>query len=467
MKPINKYLIIFLSLFLFAACDFMDCNESDYYSKEQIQGSYARVKQFVTNVYSYLPQDFCSIDGAMQDAATDDAIHVYKTSNVQRFVNGTWSANTTIDDKFSNYYSGIHDANFYLENMVGLTFEDWKYGDEYEDWMKEYPNYEYEIRFLRAFFYFELVKRYKNIPLITKVVTKEEANNAEPVAAGVILDFIISECTEMAQLLPVSYTNFGKEQETGRVTKGVALALKARAALYAASPLFNPDNDKSKWIAAAEAAYEIIGNQSALGYTLDKNFANLFGTQNNRSQEVIWARPNGENNGFEASNFPMGVTGGKTSTCPTENLASASENLDDATGQLTELLVLIQDVIKENQVSIKSLSKNLAGTTGNLNQITSKFDRSIKQKSLDNTMTSIDESVKNVQTLTSSLNGTTQSINTAMPRIDTTLYETQSLVSNANAITCGIRQTLSKRFGGLRILFGKTVKECECNPCRR
>ena len=32
MKPINKYLIIFLSLFLFAACDFMDCNESDYYS---------------------------------------------------------------------------------------------------------------------------------------------------------------------------------------------------------------------------------------------------------------------------------------------------------------------------------------------------------------------------------------------------------------------------------------------------
>lgn len=325
MKPINKYLIIFLSLFLFAACDFMDCNESDYYSKEQIQGSYARVKQFVTNVYSYLPQDFCSIDGAMQDAATDDAIHVYKTSNVQRFVNGTWSANTTIDDKFSNYYSGIHDANFYLENMVGLTFEDWKYGDEYEDWMKEYPNYEYEIRFLRAFFYFELVKRYKNIPLITKVVTKEEANNAEPVAAGVILDFIISECTEMAQLLPVSYTNFGKEQETGRVTKGVALALKARAALYAASPLFNPDNDKSKWIAAAEAAYEIIGNQSALGYTLDKNFANLFGTQNNRSQEVIWARPNGENNGFEASNFPMGVTGGKTSTCPTENLASAFE----------------------------------------------------------------------------------------------------------------------------------------------
>lgn len=327
MKLINKYLTILLSLSLFASCDFMDCSESDYYSLEQIKGSYSRVKQFATNVYGYLPSDFCSIDGAMLDAATDDAVHVYETSTIQRFVNGTWSANNTVDDKFAHYYNGIHDANFYLENLVGLTFDDWKYGDEYEDWMKEYPNYEHEVRLLRAFFYFELVKRYRNIPLITKVVTLAEANRAEPESADVIFDFIISECTEVASLLPVSYANFGKDKETGRVTKGAALALKARAALYAASPLFNQNNDKSKWIEAAEAAYEIIGS-SELGYKLDKNFANLFGVQNNRSQEVIWVRPTGENNGFEASNFPMGVKGGKTSTCPTENLASAFEMKD-------------------------------------------------------------------------------------------------------------------------------------------
>lgn len=328
MKLINKYLTMLLSLFLFASCDFMDCNESDYYSLEQIRGSYDRVKQFATNVYGYLPQDFCSLDGGMQDAATDDAVHVYETSDLQRFVNGTWSANNTIDDKFAHYYNGIHDANFYLENLVGLTFDDWKYGDNYEDWMKEYPNYENEVRLLRAYFYFELVKRYQNVPLITKTVSRVEANLAEPVSADVIFDFIISECTEVAPLLPVSYANFGKEKETGRVTKGVALALKARAALYAASPLFNPNNDKSKWITAAEAAYEIIGNQSVLGYTLDKSFANLFGSQNNKSKEVIWARATGDNNNFESANFPMGVKNGKTSTCPTENLASAFEMKD-------------------------------------------------------------------------------------------------------------------------------------------
>lgn len=106
------------------------------------------------------------------------------------------------------------------------------------------------------------------------------------------------------------------------------MALKARASLYAASPLFNSTNENSKWVNAAEAAYELIGNASAYGYSLDTNFANLFDAKNNNSKEAIWVRPTGENNGFEASNFPMGVTGGKTSTCPTENLVSAFDMAD-------------------------------------------------------------------------------------------------------------------------------------------
>ena len=84
----------------------------------------------------------------MQDAATDDAIHVYESSDIQRFVNGTWSANYTVDDKYAHYYNGIHDANFFLENLTNLKFEDWQYGDDYENWMKEYANFEYEVRFL-------------------------------------------------------------------------------------------------------------------------------------------------------------------------------------------------------------------------------------------------------------------------------------------------------------------------------
>ena len=327
MKFFKKIATLSLSALLCVSCDFMDCNESDYYSLEEIQGSYSRVKQFVTNVYGFLPSNFCNIGGAMLDAATDDAVHVYESSTIQRFVNGSWSANYTVDDQFSNYYNGIREANFYLENLTDLKFESWETGDDYEDWMVTYPNFENEIRFLRAYFYFELVRRYQNIPLVTKVLSREEANTAEPSSAQDIFDFIISECTELSTLLPISYDNM-PDIEGGRATRGAALALKARAALYAASPLYNTANDQSKWVAAAEAAYEIIGNRSELGYGLDNSFANLFGATNYNSSEVILVRPTGTSTSFESANYPMGVSGGETSTCPTENLASAFEMAD-------------------------------------------------------------------------------------------------------------------------------------------
>ena len=75
---------------LYTACDFMDCSETDYYSKQQILDNMDRVKQLATQVYSYLPHDFCNTSGAMQDAATDDAIHVYESSaiNVLSMVRG-------------------------------------------------------------------------------------------------------------------------------------------------------------------------------------------------------------------------------------------------------------------------------------------------------------------------------------------------------------------------------------------
>ena len=44
---------------LYTACDFMDCSETDYYSKQQILDNMDRVKQLATQVYSYLPHDFC------------------------------------------------------------------------------------------------------------------------------------------------------------------------------------------------------------------------------------------------------------------------------------------------------------------------------------------------------------------------------------------------------------------------
>lgn len=324
----NKIAILLLSagLLTTTSCDFMDCDESDNYTLQEIQGSYNRVKQFVTSIYGYLPSDFCNTHGAMLDAATDDAIHVYESSAIQRIVNGTWSANYTVDDKFAYYYNAIHDANYYLTTLSGLTFDTWENGDDYQDWMQNYDNYQYQVCFLRAYFYFELVRRYQNVPLITKPLSQTEANQIEPSSAQEVLKFIINECTEIAPKLPIKSTSIA-QAENGRATRAMAMALKSRAALYAASPLYNTNGDNAKWTEAAKASHDIIASAGELGLGLD-TYANLFKSKNYNSKEVILCRPTGTSKTFEQANYPMGVTGGNTTTCPTENLASAFEMKD-------------------------------------------------------------------------------------------------------------------------------------------
>ena len=324
----NKIAILLLSadLLTTTSCDFMDCDESDNYTLQEIQGSYNRVKQFVTSIYGYLPSDFCNTHGAMLDVTTDDAIHVYESSAIQRIVNGTWSANYTVDDKFAYYYNAIHDANYYLTTLSGLTFDTWENGDDYQDWMQNYDNYQYQVRFLRAYFYFELVRRYQNVPLITKPLSQTETNQIEPSSAQEVLKFIINECTEIAPKLPIKSTSIA-QAENGRATRAMAMALKSRAALYAASPLYSTNGDNAKWTEAAKASHDIIASAGELGLGLD-TYANLFKSKNYNSKEVILCRPTGTSKTFEQANYPMGVTGGNTTTCPTENLASAFEMKD-------------------------------------------------------------------------------------------------------------------------------------------
>uniref|UniRef100_A0AB33J593 RagB/SusD family nutrient uptake outer membrane protein n=1 Tax=Prevotella sp. GTC17254 TaxID=3236794 RepID=A0AB33J593_9BACT len=329
----TKYHILFLLCMgyipLFTSCDFLELGEYNYFDKQETTIEPARVSQLCTQVYTYLPNGLNGISGALQDAATDDAVHAYPTATVQRFVNGSWAPNYTVDDIYGNLYKGIHSANFYLENCLGLTFDDWKYSDGFADTYTSYLNYQYEVRFLRAYYYFELVRRYGNVPLLTKTIGIDEVNNILPATADEIFKFIIDECTEIAKHLPAKVTDLpGGPSNYQRVTSGTALALRARAALYYASPLFNSGNEISRWKAAAEAAHDIINQASTYGYRLESNYSNLFGATNNQSAEIIMCRPGGKSTAFEAGNFPIGVKGGKGNTCPTENLVSAYEMKD-------------------------------------------------------------------------------------------------------------------------------------------
>ena len=135
--------------------------------------------------------------------------------------------------------------------------------------------------------------------------------------------FIVDECDAAAQYLPVSYNDI-PGQEIGRATRGAALALKARALLYQASPLFNKDNDKELWKQAAAASKFIIDNAALWGYQLSA-YANLWGHETFTNPEFIFVLGTQASNQFEMNNYPVGVENGNSGNCPTQSLVDMYE----------------------------------------------------------------------------------------------------------------------------------------------
>lgn len=317
-------ILALLVFFTLTNCQDLDYNEETGNTKEDVFNDFARSKNFVSGIYNYLPTDFNSIDGAIRSAATDDAEHVNDVSNIQNFNNGIWSPIQELDNVWGTMYGGIRAANVYLKESEGQKFLDLQYTNTYKNLIQQYNNYPFEVRFLRAYFYFELVKRYKNIPLITTVLTPEEAANVKQATFKEVVDFIVKECDEVAAVLPPDYTAFAGVNETGRATKGAALALKSRILLYAASPLHNSNPvDVTLWQKAAVAAKDVIDLKL---YQLSASYSTVV---NNLSlapgPELIFERREAASNGFEVRNFPIGYQGGNTGTCPTQNLVDSYE----------------------------------------------------------------------------------------------------------------------------------------------
>ena len=320
MKRIKLIVIVGLLTFFMGSCNYLDYSEVSYLHKDDVFSDWNRTQNFLADIYSRLPLGFTPIGGAMSESATDDAEFVLDYSSVQKLNDGSWSSILSLDDQWGNMYAGIRAVNLFLDGIKGRTFSDYKWIDTYADKMAQFNNYPQEARFLRAFFYLQLIQRYGDVPLIKTVLTDAEANVVSPASFDDIVSFIVSECNEIIPLLPVTYVGFTSAQETGRIRRGAAMALKARALLYAASPLHNPSGTTQKWIDAAKAAKDII---NAGTFSLEANYNNFL--NNVTSPELILDRREGNQNYFEVANFPVGYEGGNTGNCPSQNLIDAYE----------------------------------------------------------------------------------------------------------------------------------------------
>ena len=165
------------------------------------------------------------------------------------------------------------------------------------------------------------------MPLVTTTLTNGQANNIKRTPAEQIVKFIIDECDAIAPYLPVSYgTEYGSE--IGRATRIAVFALKARTLLYAASPLHNTSNDRTKWEKAAEACKYIIDNAATWGLKLS-NYSSLWGHDAFFNAELIFGLGRGESNTFEMANYPIGVENGSSGNCPSQSLVDQYEYQED------------------------------------------------------------------------------------------------------------------------------------------
>ena len=327
----KKIFYILSLVILCAGCHVLDFDETSAdYTREDMVTDFSNIARLLTNVYGYMPnKDIADVGSALRDCGSDDAEYADPEASVQRFTNGNWSSISTVDAKW-DLYTGIRAANDYLD----LVWDDekkgikdnvlenlslFKYTSKYAGNMEKLACGPYEARVLRAYYLFELARRYGDIPMPLTKLSIEEANTIEKTPFDEVISFIVAECDEAAAHLPNTFVGM-LDDEIGRVTKGFALAVKAKALLYAASPLHNASGDKAKWQKAAAAAKAIM----------DMNYYKLDPAEkanNYLSSEVILAIARSESQSLEKSNYPVRFTyGERTSmagTYPTQNLVDA------------------------------------------------------------------------------------------------------------------------------------------------
>lgn len=330
----NIFLAASLSVCAMSCVD-LDYSEVTTDDEEWMYNSpmYGIVK-LVNSVYARVPNGFDKNyeggQGATLAAASDEAECSLSYSSVHRFFNGAWGPNNPFSFTWDNSYKAIAEANNYHEKRDKVSLEGYENNSDYEAMRTQFELFEYEVRFLRAYFYFELVRAYGDVPFTLKTLSPEEANQMPQTSAITIMDWIVEEMDAIAEYLPITYTT-ELNTDVGRATRAMCLALKARTLLYKASPLFNTENNKEWWLDAARANHELLVRAAEWGISLDVYSLN-WGPVNGDGIEAIWVTKQGLINSWEYYNYPVGIENGGGGMCPTQTLVDCYE-YNDGTGE--------------------------------------------------------------------------------------------------------------------------------------
>ena len=141
-----------------------------------------------------------------------------------------------------------------------------------------------EMHFLRAYFFAELVNLYGGVPLVTEVFELNSDYIVPKASYEETIAFIVKEADLAIELLPQTHDN----SNTGRATKGAAMALKAQQLLYAASPLYNDGSYDLEKLELAKKANEDLFDLGQYSLYEPEEYRDIFVDYNN--SEVIFAK---------------------------------------------------------------------------------------------------------------------------------------------------------------------------------
>lgn len=336
MKKYLYYIIASLSLLLAAGCS-NDLNitpdgrisMSDVWSDQKkseayLNTCYGNQFDYGLDYYWVTLLDGCS-DCAWDSDFTESGLLAVKWYNGAMTLSDDPTGYSTI---YSSSWRGIRECNVFLQNL-----------DKSAILPTDKPRMKAEAMVLRDFYYFELCKKYGPMPLTREPFDMAtDFNKLTRPAFHDLADFISADVDQALQVaqFPWRLTNDG---ERGRFTKAIALTLKSEATLYAASPLWNPNNDASLWVKARDAAKQAIDLLTTNGYQLfyssdlkEFSYQNYFLTQSDinqspRDRETIMENQNSgsmQNGWFMRFNaFPQRADKAKAGNCPTQELVDA------------------------------------------------------------------------------------------------------------------------------------------------
>lgn len=331
MKRIK--LIIFTGLLVLAASckQYLDVVPDNVATIDNAFSSRVEAERYLYTCYSYLP-DEGNVAGNPAFNAGDEFWFPNPLRNVDENAWQIARGNQNIVQPYMNFwagdrggkalYKGIRDCNIFLENVDKVV--------DLQPFLK--TRWIAEVKFLKAYYHFYLFRMYGPIPVIDVnapiTATADEVQKPrEPVDK--VVQYIAGLLDEAAADLPLTIQDGASE--LGRVTRPVALAIKARLRMFAASPLFNGNTDFSgfkskdgtllfnssydpvKWDSAVVACREAIASCEAAGirlYHFTENTYNISDTTRREislrgsvterwNTEVIWGASNSRANNLQ------------------------------------------------------------------------------------------------------------------------------------------------------------------------